>query len=615
LSLQQPTGAWTNGFSLDDAGRITGVTSPAGTFTYSFDPMRLGLVNRLLLPNSAYVTNTYGPLARLQTNSLNNSSDTPLDYYAYAYNSANQRTALYRSDNTSVAFSYDKIGQLTVADSSVNSEDCGYYYDSAWNLNRRTNNGVTSIFTVDNKNELTTGPGVVAGQGYDSNGNLVTSHNGKVELFYDDENRLVQWFSYQTSDACLKTNDLRTDFFYDGLSRLRKRLEYSYQSNNVSCGGSSAPAGGGAGAPPPSGGGGGPCNIGAWQLVSETDYIYDGHRVIQERDGNHTPTVSYTRGPDLSGTLEGAGGIGGLLARSSGYSSGNWSSHYFYHADGNGNVTYMLDGSQAMIASYRYDPFGNLISSSGSLASANVYRFSSKEIHVNSGMYDFLYRFYDPFQQRWINHDPIAELGGINLYSLAGDDPVNGKDWLGLLDVMQVISIQFELATGQHSVASDAARVLSASSLVAEGIEGGVKRVTPTTFYAYADVQTGGGKGPGNIMVSVNYYFDGSLPDNSVLFTMGQPFAVGAQWTGQPLVNGISGTVNPAVQFGASFLGGFVTDEEISVYAGVPLGRGFGVGFGFSWDNPWKEPTDNFFSHLWDELFEFPRRFCRPWFP
>jgi len=46
-----------------------------------------------------------------------------------------------------------------------------------------------------------------------------------------------------------------------------------------------------------------------------------------------------------------------------------------------------VNSSQTLAASYRYDPFGNTISSSGSLASANVYRFSSKEIHVNSGMY------------------------------------------------------------------------------------------------------------------------------------------------------------------------------------------------------------------------------------
>ena len=47
---------------------------------------------------------------------------------------------------------------------------------------------------------------------------------------------------------------------------------------------------------------------GQWVLASETRYVYDGMRVIQERTSNGVPTVAYTRGPDLSGTLEGAGG-------------------------------------------------------------------------------------------------------------------------------------------------------------------------------------------------------------------------------------------------------------------------------------------------------------------
>jgi len=47
---------------------------------------------------------------------------------------------------------------------------------------------------------------------------------------------------------------------------------------------------------------------GRWVLASETRYVYDGMRVIQERNINGVPTVAYTRGPDLSGTLEGAGG-------------------------------------------------------------------------------------------------------------------------------------------------------------------------------------------------------------------------------------------------------------------------------------------------------------------
>jgi RHS repeat-associated protein len=153
--------------------------------------------------------------------------------------------------------------------------------------------------------------------------------------------------------------------------------------------------------------------------------------VIQKRGTNNVPTVSYTRGTDLSGSLEGAGGIGGLLARSSSYSGGNWTSNAYYHADGNGNITYLVNSNQTSGAIYRYDPYGNLISKSGTLADANVYRFSSKELHVNSGLYYYLYRFYSPNWQRWINRDPITEKGDINLYRFVENRPLNAVDPIG----------------------------------------------------------------------------------------------------------------------------------------------------------------------------------------
>jgi RHS repeat-associated protein len=103
------------------------------------------------------------------------------------------------------------------------------------------------------------------------------------------------------------------------------------------------------------------------------------------------------------------------LARSSGYSSGSWTSHAYYHADGNGNITTLIDGSQSVVANYRYDPFGNTLLQSGTLADANVYRFSSKEVHTNSLMYYYGYRFYDPVLQRWLNRDPVEDLGFIIL--------------------------------------------------------------------------------------------------------------------------------------------------------------------------------------------------------
>ena len=161
---------------------------------------------------------------------------------------------------------------------------------------------------------------------------------------------------------------------------------------------------------------------------STVRYVYDGNVVIQERDGNNVPLVTYTRGADLSGgfpglragrdagdlrgRFQGAGRIGGLLARTD--SAGTTA---FYHADGNGNVTCRLEGIQTVVAQYLYDPYGNLLSAVGALASTNLYRFSSKEYHPSSGLVYYLYRFYDPNLPRWVNRDPLGEGGGLNVHT------------------------------------------------------------------------------------------------------------------------------------------------------------------------------------------------------
>jgi RHS repeat-associated protein len=415
LALQQPTGLWTNGFQYDAARRLTNLTSQAGSFGYILGGTVSGspLVKKLVLPNASAITNTFDSVGRLLGTYLGTSNGTLTNKHEYAYNLAGQRTSTTRMDGSTVGFTYDKIGQLTVADSSVNTEDRGYTYDSAWNLSWRTNNGTLETFAVDSKNQLTSAPSPAGAATYDDNGNLIAT--GTRLFAYDDENQLTD---------LIVTNGLNdstmTVFTYDGLRRLRLRQEYVW--SNVQEG----PQFGDRYVQPDSLG-----PLWDWYLTAEVQYIYDGNRVIEERDDYSGLAVSYTRGTDLSGSLEGAGGIGGLLARSTG-SSGNWTSHTYYHADGNGNITYLLDSSQTMVASYRYDSFGNIISKSGSLADVNVYRFSSKEFHLASGMYYFLYRFYDPSLQRWINRDPIGIRGGLNLYGFVRNRPTFNFDLFGL---------------------------------------------------------------------------------------------------------------------------------------------------------------------------------------
>ena len=444
LSLAQLTGSWTNGFIYDAAGRLTNVTSQAGSFGYTLGGASSSspLPKAISLPNTSSITNAFDAVARLTASVLIKNTGTILDSAIYGYNTAGQRTTFTNAAGTYVQYTYDNIGQLKTATSSVSSENRGYGADPCWNLNWRTNNGASYNYLVDTKNQLTNA--YSATYSYDGNGNLVSGTNGHTAYVYDDENRLVQWFWYAAGSGNCTNGALRTDFVYDGLGRLRKRIEYS-ATNSTSGGGGTGPTEGLAGTSSGSSG----CS---WTLGPETHYIYDGKRVIQERDGYNNLLVDYTRGPDLSGSLEGAGGIGGLLARSDQFSSGNPTRHNYYHSDGNGNITYLVNSSQGLAASYRYDPFGNTISSSGTLASFNVYRFSSKEVHVNSGMYCYLYRFYDPNLQRWRNADPVTEwawnvltremdpkltkfrFGEDNLYRFVMNDPGDSYDPLGLLD-------------------------------------------------------------------------------------------------------------------------------------------------------------------------------------
>ena len=54
----------------------------------------------------------------------------------------------------------------------------------------------------------------------------------------------------------------------------------------------------------------------------------------------------------------------------------------------------------------------------------------TKSVHVT----DYIYRYYDPATGRWPSRDPIEERGGVNLYGMVGNDPVNLVDLLGLED-------------------------------------------------------------------------------------------------------------------------------------------------------------------------------------
>jgi RHS repeat-associated protein len=133
----------------------------------------------------------------------------------------------------------------------------------------------------------------------------------------------------------------------------------------------------------------------------------------------------------LSGSFQAAGGIGGLLAMTQ---NGSTSQHFYYDDDGAGNITGLFDTNLNQVAYYLYDPFGNTIFASGPMATVNPYRSFSKELLLNPGVLYFGRRFYDPVLQRFVNQDPIQELGGINMYRFVRNSPLSRIDPWGLED-------------------------------------------------------------------------------------------------------------------------------------------------------------------------------------
>ena len=73
-----------------------------------------------------------------------------------------------------------------------------------------------------------------------------------------------------------------------------------------------------------------------------------------------------------------------------------------------------------MKARDEYDPYGNLTSEAGTYAATNRARFSTKYFDAETNLGYWGRRYYRPHIGRWLNRDPIEEVGGENLYAYAG---------------------------------------------------------------------------------------------------------------------------------------------------------------------------------------------------
>jgi RHS repeat-associated protein len=158
-----------------------------------------------------------------------------------------------------------------------------------------------------------------------------------------------------------------------------------------------------------------------------------GRHIVELNATNNAVVRSYVWGLDLSVTMDGAGGVGGLLWVMLHTSSGPASGTHFTCYDGNGNIVALVSATTGDVtARYEYGPFGEPIRISGPAASLNHFRFSTKRMDSTTDLDLFEYWAYRPTTGRWPNRDPLGEFADLNLYRFNYNSPINYFDPDGL---------------------------------------------------------------------------------------------------------------------------------------------------------------------------------------
>ena len=112
---------------------------------------------------------------------------------------------------------------------------------------------------------------------------------------------------------------------------------------------------------------------------------------------------------------------------------------YYYVLNLQGDVVklihYIPGFEYESVATYEYDAWGNIVSSSGRLAEINPLRYRGYYYDNETGFYYLQSRYYDPVNRRFINADSLASTGqgslGTNMFAYCNNEPVQRFDPTG----------------------------------------------------------------------------------------------------------------------------------------------------------------------------------------
>jgi RHS repeat-associated protein len=106
------------------------------------------------------------------------------------------------------------------------------------------------------------------------------------------------------------------------------------------------------------------------------NYLYASGQLMQETYGNNTLDFFY----DASGHP---------------YALKHNGTTYYYINNLQGDVMYLIDANENTVASYEYDPYGNIVSATGTMAEINPLRYRGYYYDAELEMYYLQSRYHD----------------------------------------------------------------------------------------------------------------------------------------------------------------------------------------------------------------------------
>ena len=108
---------------------------------------------------------------------------------------------------------------------------------------------------------------------------------------------------------------------------------------------------------------------------------------------------------------------------------------YYYLKNQQGDVYKIVDQDGEVVGSYTYDPWGKVLTCTGTMAEINPIRYRSYYYDTETGYYYLQSRYYDPELGRFISADSYASTGqgilGHNVFAYCLNNPIAQKDQFG----------------------------------------------------------------------------------------------------------------------------------------------------------------------------------------